>query len=119
VSPRKSSTSSAEPVSRPRYLGVEVVGEPFVPRPWLEETLRRTLSIASPPPGAGVRRPRIIRLERSKALVEVGHRWASEARAAWNGPVTGPSGRPVALATRRTWGTLKDGKLWLRRPPGR
>ena len=115
VSPRKSSTSSAEPVSRPRYLGVEVVGEPFVPRPWLEETLRRTLPAAPAGSDRGPRRLRIVRLERSKALVEVGHRWAIEARTAWNVSVPGPSGSPVVLTTRQTWGTLRGGKLWLRR----
>jgi RNase P/RNase MRP subunit POP5 len=117
VSPRKSSTSSAEPVSRPRYLGVEVVGEPFVPRPWLEEALRRALP--SGPPTGDRSQIRVVRLERSKALVEVGHRMALQARQAWNGPVTGPSGRSVALATRKTWGTLKDGKKWLRRSSSR
>ena len=117
MSPRKSSTSSAEPVARPRYLGVEVVGETIVPRPWLEEALRRALTPRSGAIPPAPRRIRIIRLERAKALVEIGHRWAAEARSAWNGPVPGPSGRPVALATRRTWGTLRGAKLWLRRAP--
>ncbi|HEV2519836.1 MAG TPA: hypothetical protein VGX00_04350 [Thermoplasmata archaeon] len=94
-----------------------MVGEPAVPRPWLEETLRRALPPDVPGGSRGGRRVRLIRLERSRALVEVGHRWAEEARRVWNGPVTGPSGRPVALATHRTWGTLRGGKIWLRRPP--
>ncbi len=117
MSPRKSSTSSAEPTYRARYLGVEVAGVPFVPRPWLERTLTQAL-----PDPAG-RRPRIVRLERSRALVEVGHAWARAARTAWNATVPGPAGGgPVTIATRRTWGTLRKGKLWLRseradRPP--
>jgi RNase P/RNase MRP subunit POP5 len=112
VSPRKSSTSSAEPVERPRYLGLEVAGVAFVPRPWLERALRDAL-----PPALEdhrYRRPRIVRLERSRAVVEVGHRWAAVARKAWNGPMTGPQGSPVEVSTRRTWGTLRGAKVWLR-----
>jgi hypothetical protein len=112
VSPRKSSTSSAEPVERPRYLGLEVAGVAFVPRPWLERALREALPPA--PVDSRARQPRIIRLERGRALVEVGHRWAAVARKAWNGPVTGPQGGPIELSTRRSWGTLRGAKIWLR-----
>ncbi|MCI4357523.1 MAG: hypothetical protein L3J95_04035 [Thermoplasmata archaeon] len=94
------------------------MGEPFVPRPWLEEVLLRTLPADLRAGTPGTRRLRIVRVERSKALVEVGHRWSGEARKAWNGSVPGPSGRSVSLVTRRTWGTLRGGKIWLRRPAG-
>jgi hypothetical protein len=115
VSPRKSSTSSGRSTLRPRYLGVEVVGEPFVPRPWLEAALARALTdptLPGPSP-----RVRVIRSERGWALVEIEHAWLAAARHAWNGPIVGPTGRRVAVATHRTWGTLKDGKIWLRNRP--
>ncbi|HXW66990.1 MAG TPA: hypothetical protein VEL82_03825 [Thermoplasmata archaeon] len=54
-----------------------------------------------------------MRAEAHRAIAEVDHRDAPAARAAWtvdvgNGPGT------VRLATRRTWGTLRGAKAWLR-----
>jgi len=91
------------------------VGELFVPRPWLEAALARALAGARAGPSAP--RVRIIRSEHGWALVEIEHTWLSEARRAWNGAIEGPAGRRAVLATHRTWGTLKDGKAWLRRRP--
>jgi hypothetical protein len=91
------------------------VGEPFLSRPWLEAALAQALApeggTAAPP------RVRIVRSERCWALVEVEHAWLMEARRAWNGTILGPSGRHAVVATHRTWGTLKDGKAWLRNRP--
>lgn len=113
MSPRKSSTSSAKPAFRPRYLGVEVVGTSFFPTArWWTDTLtdRLTRSLGFPAPA------RCIRTDGTRAIVEVGHRHALAARAAWNGPAT-DRGRPIALSTTRTWGTLVGAKAWLRRAP--
>jgi RNase P/RNase MRP subunit POP5 len=112
VSPRKSSTSSGKHSLRPRYLGVEVVGEPFAPRPWFEAALARSLGEAE----AGVAPPRVrvIRSEHSWALVEIEHSLLAKARRSWNGTIEGPAGRRATVATHRTWGTLKDAKAWLR-----
>ena len=57
-------------------------------------------------------------------MVEISHEDLPAARASWNGPLSVdlPSvGHPLgglSLRTTRTWGTLKDAKLWLvgRRP---
>ncbi|MCI4344047.1 MAG: hypothetical protein L3J87_00270 [Thermoplasmata archaeon] len=57
-------------------------------------------------------------MEGRRALVEVDHRTAPLARAAWNVPISGPAGAPVGIVTVRTWGTLVKGKAWLRRPSG-
>ena len=114
MSPRKSSTSSGSPatVQRPRYLAVEVAGEPFAESPrWLEQSLaarlRSRLGRDSP--------VRVIRLEDGRALVRVEHIAATAARASWNGPLTGPAGEVLTVRTHRTHGTLRVGKLWLRR----
>lgn len=61
-------------------------------------------------PGTSV--PRVIRVSAGRALVEVGHREVAAARGLWNGTIRLPSGE-LRLATRRTWGTLRKGKLWL------
>jgi len=113
VSPRKSSTSSGRTTFRSRYLGLEVAGEPFPalsPR-WWEASLRAALDAT---PGAAGGRFRLVRAEGRRAIVEVDHREAARARAAWNGGVGGRD--RWTLATRRTWGTLVGAKRWLRAP---
>ena len=115
MSPRKSSTSSGRPPKlRPRYLGIEAAGEPFLPRGWWEAALDRALHPTGPPND----RPRVhlVRIERGRVIVEVDHRAALEARRAWNGTLAGPAGVPVKVATHRTWGTLREAKRWLRAP---
>ena len=54
---------------------------------------------------------RLIRVEGARAIAEVDQRRAAAARAAWNGPA--PEGG-LRIATRRTWGTLRPAKAWLR-----
>jgi hypothetical protein len=49
--------------------------------------------------------------------VEVDHRVVPAARQAWNITLVAPSGRAVQLSTRRSWGTLRGAKAWLRAPP--
>jgi RNase P/RNase MRP subunit POP5 len=110
VSPRKSSTSSGNPTPRPRYLAVEVAGDqPLSPR-WLESVLFDRLGENGPRSG----RMRVIRVEGHKALVEVPHRVAPTARAAWNGNWTTARGERVGATTHRTFGTLVKGKAWIR-----
>jgi hypothetical protein len=62
---------------------------------------------------------RVVRVEADRALAEVPHGLAARARAAWNGPLELPGAPALSIATRRTWGTLRKGKSWLRRegPP--
>jgi len=84
------------------------------PRGW-EDRLRE--AYVENFPDRPVPRLRVIRTERNRALVEIGHRWVPEARAAWNRALPARAGGPIALATRRTWGTLVQGKAWLRRTP--
>lgn len=114
MNPRKSSTSSARiPFDRPRYLGIEVAGEPFPPpSPRLWETwLRAALTQAR----EGDLRFRFVRAEARRAIVAVAHTDAARARDAWNvGQIDGMS---VGLATRRTWGTLVGAKRWARGRP--
>ncbi|HTT46125.1 MAG TPA: hypothetical protein VMH38_08985 [Thermoplasmata archaeon] len=109
MSPRKSSTSSGKPPARrPRYLGIEVAGELFPslsPRDW-EVLLSGRLAAV----GAPTVRFRIIRAEGRRAIAEVDHRVAAQARAAWS--VTGPPG--PTMVPHRTWGTLVGAKAWLR-----
>jgi len=104
VSPRKSSTSSDRPSSRPRYLGIEVAGVQPLPIPALERELARRLDR----PGIEVR---VIRLEGRRALVRIPHTSVAAARAGWNAPA--PAGALV-LRTLRSYGTLRKGKAWLR-----
>jgi hypothetical protein len=107
VSPRKSSTSSARSAApRPRYLGLEVAGNPLPPLSprWWDATLRRRGS----GPAAAVAF-RVVRCDGPRAVVEVGHRQLAAARAAWPGPLEGG----LALTTVRTWGTLVGAKAWL------
>ena len=117
MNPRKSSTSSANSFPpRPRYLGIEVAGDPSFSSKVLERRLAAALERLGPGP-----RVRVIRWEPPRALVEIDHGWAARARTAWNASLGGPAdgGAPVAIATRRTWGTLRKGKAWLRsRPTG-
>jgi hypothetical protein len=118
VSPRKSSTSSGRPHPlRPRYLGIEVAGEHFPalsPRSW-ESLLADRLAAA----GVPVRRFRLIRSEGRRAVAEVDHLSAPGARAAWG--AAAPGAGAVPLIPRRTWGTLRGAKAWLRegRAPSR
>jgi hypothetical protein len=109
VSPRKSSTSSgrAAPL-RPRYLGIEVAGEHFPPPSprWWEATLRRGFDRA-----AIGGRFRLVRAEGYRAIAEVDQFRAVAARGAWTGPA---DERGVRLAARRTWGTLRGAKAWVR-----
>jgi hypothetical protein len=110
VSPRKSSTSSGRPATvRARYLGIEVAGEPFPPPPprWWEASLRRAFDRAHVPG-----RFRLIRVDGYRAVAEVDHERSSAARTAWNGPADERG--EVRLVTRRTWGTLRPAKAWLR-----
>ncbi len=110
MSPRKSSTSSGKPSSlRPRYLGIEVAGEPFPPPSprWWESALRRGFDRAR----IGGRF-RLVRSDGYRAVVEVDQHRSPAARAAWNGPADDTGS--VALVTRRTWGTLRGAKAWLR-----
>ncbi len=114
MSPRKSSTSSAErPSPRSRYLGLEVAGDqPLPPSPrWLEHELGR---LAARGPESPPLKFRIIRWEGRRGLVEVGHFDLAWARERWNATIEGATGRRFTVKTHRTWGTLRKGKLWLR-----
>ncbi|MGB6442432.1 MAG: hypothetical protein WBF81_03955 [Thermoplasmata archaeon] len=111
MSPRKSSTSSARPATlRPRYLGIEAAGEHFPAPPprWWEATLRRCLDGS---PAAG--RFRLVRADGYRAIVEVDQFRAPGARVAWTTVLDGPT-PSVRLTTRRTWGTLRGAKVWIR-----
>lgn len=110
MSPKRSSTSSGNSLFRPRYLGIEVVGDPsFSPR-ILERWLSDRLADGSPPP-----KLRIIRVVGRRALVDVPHTWAIRARTEWTGRWTTADGTDLEVRTYRTWGTLVGGKRWLRR----
>ena len=107
MSPRKSSTSSDRPSSRPRYLAVEVAGDqPFPAAPLLERLLLQELGRPDPI-------FRLIRSEGPRALLRVDHRSVGAARLAWNGPLA-PAG--PSLRTLLSYGTLRKGKEWLRHP---
>ena len=110
MSPRKSSTSSGKPPTpRPRYLAIEVAaGEPFPPR-GLEAALIARLAQSLRVEG----RIRVIRVEGRRALVEVPHRLAAEAREAWTGEWARTNGTVWRLRTWKTYGTLLKGKRWL------
>jgi hypothetical protein len=112
VSPRKSSTSSAEPPPpRPRYLGIEAAGDLSLSPRALERALGRPFAARAADPAPAIR---VIRVEGSRALVRVPHRFVAAARAAWNGPVETAGGATLRLRTHRTYGTLVKGKRWLR-----
>jgi hypothetical protein len=111
ASPRKSSTSSGRPSSvRPRYLGIEVAGEhlPSLSPRWWEGVLRTALDRAGV---AG--RFRLIRADGARAVAEVDQHRARSVRDAWTTTVDDASGA-VRIATRRTWGTLRGAKAWVR-----
>jgi RNase P/RNase MRP subunit POP5 len=113
VSPRKSSTSSGKrpPRARPRYLGLEVAGEPFPPATrWWETTLRDLLDRS-----AVTGRFRLVRTDGYRAIVEVDHRLSATLRVAWTTELE-ERGHRLRLGTRRTWGTLRGAKAWLRGP---
>lgn len=112
MSPRKSSTSSAKPLSpRPRYLGIEVAGELSLPRRWIEQELGRLLADAAADGAPHL--VRVIRWEGPRGLVEIVHRDVPAARSAWNHEGPGPGRDPVRWRTVRAWGTLRDAKRWL------
>jgi hypothetical protein len=115
VSPRKSSTSSANPSPRPRYLGLEVAGVP-VPliRRWLEGELARRLAVGGD--DATPSTVRVIRWAGDRGLLALDVQDLPRARTAWNADLTTPDRRTVRIATARTWGTLRLGKRWLDRP---
>jgi hypothetical protein len=110
VSPKRSSTSSGNSLSRPRYLGIEVAGDTsFSPRT-LERWLSDRLTTGGPPP-----KLKVVRVEGHRALVDVPHTWAIRARTEWSGRWTTTEGVTVEVRTYRTWGTLVGGKRWIRR----
>jgi hypothetical protein len=109
VSPKKSSTSYGNSLSRPRYLGIEVAGTPSFSARILERWLSDRLASDGPAP-----KLRVIRVEGSRALVDVPHTWAARARAGWTGHWTTRDGAELEMRTLRTWGTLVGGKRWLR-----
>jgi RNase P/RNase MRP subunit POP5 len=76
----------------------------------LERELLRRLEMI------GVHQPRfrIIRWEGRRGLVRVAHTDVKRAREAWNGESVSPDGYRLRLATVRSHGTLRKGKLWLR-----
>jgi RNase P/RNase MRP subunit POP5 len=92
-----------------------VAGDLSVPPRWVERELHRLLVGEESPGGPPLFR--LVRWEGARGLVEVEHRLASRAREAWNATVTAPDGSVVTVATRRTWGTLRKGKVWLRGHP--
>ncbi len=109
MSPRKSSTSSGRPPTlRPRYLGIEVAGQLVLPPTarWWEATLRRCLARV-----AFGGRFRLVRSDGYRAIAEVDQFHSLAARAAWTTPVEDAG---VALVARRTWGTLRPAKVWIR-----
>jgi RNase P/RNase MRP subunit POP5 len=109
VSLRKSSTSSGKPTLRPRYLGVEVAGEPSLSPRSVEQELRRRLE------AIGAHQPtfQIIRWEAGRGLVRVAHYDVRRAREAWNYRGPGTLGQLLSVRTDRTYGTLRKGKAWL------
>jgi RNase P/RNase MRP subunit POP5 len=112
VSPRKSSTSSAKPLSpRPRYLGIEVAGELSLPRRWIEQELGRLLGDVLAPEAPP--RVRLIRWEGHRGIAEVDHLAVEAARRAWNREGPGPARDTVRWRTLRVWGTLRGAKRWL------
>jgi hypothetical protein len=111
VSPKKSSISSGNALSRPRYLGIEVAGDPFLSPRLLERWLTERLD-----QGTFVPKLKVVRVEGRRALVNVPHTWALRARRLWTGQWTATDGTRLEVRTHRTWGTLVGGKDWLRRP---
>ena len=109
MNPRKSSTSSGNTPLRPRYLGVEVAGEPPLSPRSVEQELRRRLEVI------GAHQPtfQIIRWEAGRGLVRVAHYDVRRAREAWNYNGPGTTGLPLAVRTDRTYGTLRKGKAWM------
>lgn len=110
MSPKRSSTSSGNPLPRPRYLGVEVAGDRLFSPRVLEHWLSDRLAGEGPPP-----KLRVVRVDGRKALVDVPHTWARRARADWSGRWTASDGTVLEMRTYRTWGTLVGGKRWLKR----
>jgi RNase P/RNase MRP subunit POP5 len=87
-----------------------VAGEQLPPPParWWEATLRRTLEPSSAP-GAF----RIVRSDGYRAIVAVDQSRVRAAREAWTTVLDDPR-TGVRIRTRRTWGTLRGAKAWLR-----
>lgn len=110
MSLKRSSTSYGNSLLRPRYLGVEVAGDPSFSPKRLLQWLGDRLSDSGSPPTL-----RIVRVEGRRAVVSLPHTWVRAARAQWNGRWTAADGTPVEVQTVRTWGTLVGAKQWLRR----
>ena len=88
-----------------------MAGDPLPSPRALEQLFRRLLATG---PDGGPVAVRLIRSEHGRALVEVAHTAAAAARIAWNTEAAGPGSPSVTLRTRRTYGTLRKGKLWIR-----
>ena len=117
---------TAQRPTRSRYVGVEVEGgEP----PSIRELGHLLALRLAGGPQRGLPAPlpwlRVVRAQGPRAIVEIAHTDLASARTAWNGPLSEapePRGPPalgargrLSVRTRRTWGTLKDAKLWLAR----
>ncbi|HEV2231646.1 MAG TPA: hypothetical protein VGS18_05625 [Thermoplasmata archaeon] len=89
-----------------------MAGVPALSSRWVERELARLIGAAGP---GAPKRVRLIRWEQRRGIAEVAHRDVASARAGWNTELAGPTGETVRFATRRSWGTLRKGKSWLRR----
>ncbi|MGA8543212.1 MAG: hypothetical protein WB947_06740 [Thermoplasmata archaeon] len=88
-----------------------MAGEPFPPPArWWETTLRHLLDRS-----AVAGRFRLVRTDGYRAIVEVDQHIAAALRVAWTTELE-ERGSRLRLGTRRTWGTLRGAKVWLRRP---
>jgi len=97
---------------RPRYLGIEVAGQPvprLSPAAWHDLLQHRWRAHAEP-----TQQFRIIRVAPTRALVEVDQRTLALGRTAWNAVIVADGERSYRVATVRAWGTLVSGKAWLR-----
>ncbi|MGI0066809.1 MAG: hypothetical protein ACREB9_00055 [Thermoplasmata archaeon] len=110
MSPKKSSTSSGKrTTSRPRYLGIEVVGGPFPsdsPAAW-HDLLAESGGIE-----CSLLKFRVVRSQGPRAIVAVDQFALGSARQRWNRAQPGSLG--LTLRTLKTWGTLVGAKAWLR-----
>jgi len=100
---------------RPRYLGIEVAGQPvprLLPAAWLDLLNHRWRAQNDTP-----LKLKVIRSEGTRAIVAIDQRTAPRARLAWNATWQAGEGRTFRVATVRSWGTLVDAKAWLRGHP--